>query len=128
MSTLTLFPLTAAPAGNKMLQPDDALDVLEELIDAENVSSELGLKLKLPQTEVEAIHSTYLKPRIRLLHIIITFLKQEQPTPTWRVIVEALRSPEVNLVTLAEKMEANYFPNPSSTRDVGPEMTDTGNH
>ena len=64
------------------------------------------MKLKLEIHEIEAIHEKYLDPRDRLLHIILAFLRRAEPRPTWRVIVDALRSPIVNLTALAERVEA----------------------
>ena len=101
---------------NETLSPDDAVDVLEELLPAQNKSYELGLKLKLRQLEVDSIHSIYSKPRSRLLHVLIEFTNQTEPRPTWRVIVEALRSPAVNLPVLARRVEAVHFPDPTATR------------
>ena len=115
--------LNAAPAVNETLTPDDAVDVLEELLPAQDKSYELGLKLKLPHHEVESIHSLYSKPRSRLLHILIGFTNQTEPRPTWRVIVEALRSPAVNLPALARRVEAAHFPDTTATRDVKAETT-----
>ena len=86
----------------------------------------LGLKLDLPVREVEAIFTKYSDPRDRLLHIIIAFLRQAEPRPTWRVIVGALRNPIVNLPALArrvEAFEATHFPDLTSARDVVPETT-----
>ena len=91
------------------LTPDRATGVLEELLPAQNQSYVLGLKLNLPLHEVEAIHQRYLDPRDRLLHVIIKFLQQTEPT--WRVIVEALKNPIINLPGLASKVEAAHFPN-----------------
>ena len=108
---------------NETLTPDDAVDVLEELLPAQNKSYELGLKLKLRQHEVDSIHSTYSKPRSRLLHVLIEFTNQTEPRPTWRVIVEALRSPAVNLPALAKSVEAAHFPDPTAIRDVLAETT-----
>ena len=100
------------------------MDVLEELLPAQNKSYELGLKFKLPQHVVEAIHSKELPPDKYLLKVLIKFLQQAQPRPTWRVIVEALRSPAVNVPTLARRVEASHFPDPpTSTCDVVPETT-----
>ena len=82
-----------------------------------------GLKLNLPVHEVEAICARYSDPRTRLLHIIIAFLEQAEPRPTWRVIVGALRSPIVKLTALARKVEAAHFPDLTATRDVVPETT-----
>ena len=104
-------------AGDEILTPDDAADILEEILDAQNKSYFLGLKLKVAQSEVEAIHEMYTDPPERLLHILIAFLKGVEPKPTWRVIVEALRSPAVKLPALAEKVNEAHFSN-TSTRDI----------
>ena len=108
---------------NETLTPDDAVDVLEELLPAQNKSYELGLKLKLPQHVVEAIHSKELPPDKYLLKVLIKFLHQIHPRPTWRVIVEALRSPAVNLPALARRVEVAHFPGPTETRIVVAETT-----
>ena len=113
----------AAPTGGETLTPNDAVKVLEELLPAQNHSHMLGLKLGLPLHDVESIQSNYHDPRDRLLKVISEFLRQEQTGPTWRVIVDALRSPVVNLPALAQKVEATHFPDPTSTRDVVAETT-----
>ena len=94
--------------------------MLDELIPAQNNSYALGLKLKVPQHEVESIHSdsTCSKPRDRLLRVIIEFLKQAQPVPTWKVIVDALRSPAVDLPQLANRVEAAHLSVSTSSHDV----------
>ena len=102
------------------------MDIVEEILPAQNDSFELGLRLKLPHHEVEGIHSTHSDPRSRLLHVILAFLNQAEPRPTWRVIVDALRSPAVNLPRLANKVEATHFPDPTPSRDVVTETTSTG--
>ena len=102
------------------------MDIVEEILPAQNDSFELGLRLRLPHHEVEGIHSTHSDPRSRLLHVILAFLNQAKPRPTWRVIVDALRSPAVNLPRLADKLEAAHFPDPTSTRGVVTETTSTG--
>ncbi|CAI8025301.1 hypothetical protein GBAR_LOCUS14628, partial [Geodia barretti] len=104
-----------AEAADEVLTPDDATKIVEELLPAKNKSHLLGLKLNLPQYEVEAIHSRYIDPLDRLLQVITEFLRQTvTPRPTWRVIVEALRSPLVNLPDLARRVEAAHFPDPAS--------------
>ena len=97
---------------DETLSESDAADILEELLSAQNQSYLLGMKLKLPLHEVEAIHLKYSDPRERLLHVIIAFLRQAEPRPTWRVIVEALRNPIVNLPALARRVVAAHFPQP----------------
>ena len=110
----------AAPAEDVTLTERDADAVLEELLPAQTQSYVLGVKLKLETHEIEAIHMRYLDPRDRLLHIIIAFLRRAEPRPTWRVIVDALRSPVVNLTALAERVEAAHFPDPTATRPPPP--------
>ena len=103
----------AAPAVDETLTPDDASKILEELLEAQNESLMLGLGLNLRLHEVEAIHGRYSDPRVRLLYIIIAFLKQEKPS--WRVIVQALRNPIVSLPALARRVEEAHFPDPTAT-------------
>ena len=115
-----MYYVCAAPTGDESLTPDDAVNVLEEILEAQNQSYVLGLKLKLPLHDVDAIHSTNLQPRDRLLQVLIEFTKQVDPRPTWRAIVAALRSPAVNLPQLAMKVEAAHFPDPTATRNTPP--------
>ena len=98
----------------------DADAVLEALLPAQTQSYLLGMLLKLEIHEIDAIHMKYLDPRDRLLHIILAFLRQAEPRPTWRVIVDALRSPVVNLTALAERVEAAHFPDPTATQPPPP--------
>ena len=100
------------------LTPEDAVNVLEEILVAENQSYVLGLKLKLPLYVVDSIYEKYSEPRDRLLQVIIAFTKQVDPRPTWRAIVAALRSPAVNLPQLATRVEAAHCPDPTATRDA----------
>ena len=98
----------------------DAKDILAELLEAMNRACELGLVLKLLPHEVEAIRKTYPDPRELLLQVILVFLSQAESRPTWRVIVDALRSPAVNLTALAERVEAAHFPDPTATQPPPP--------
>ena len=97
-------------ADDEPLTPDDAVNVLEEIIEAQNHSYILGLKLKLPLHIVEDICDKHSQPQDRLLHILTEFLQQVDPRPTWKTIVAALRSPAVNLPQLAMRVEAAHFP------------------
>ena len=98
---------TAPTTGGEVLTPNDAIKVHEELLPAQNKSFQLGLKLNLESHQVEGIHSTYSEPENRLLQVVMLFLNQE-PRPTWRVIVDALKSPAVNLIHLARTVEAAH--------------------
>ena len=90
--------------------------IFEELLETMNQAYMLGLKLNLPSHEVDAISAAYTNARDRLLQVILAFLRQAEPRPTWRVIVDALRNPIVNLTALAERVEAAHFPDPMATR------------
>ena len=98
-------------AGDETLKEGDLGEVVEAILDAKDKAYEIGLKLKLPPSEVKSICKTHQDPQERLTAVIDCSLKQVEPRPTWRLIVEALRSPLVNLPRLAEEVEANNFPN-----------------
>ena len=109
-----------APAVDETLTPDDAVGVFEKLLPAQNKSYVLGLKLELPQHVVEAIHSNNFPPERCLLQVLIKFLQQTEPRPTWRVLIEALKSRAVNLPALAKEVEAAHL---AAICDVVPEST-----
>ena len=77
-------------------------------MEAQNQSHFLGLKLKLPNHVVEGIQSQFPAPKDRLYHVVEEFLKQLEPEPTWRAIVEALRSPTIGLPRLAKELEQKH--------------------
>ena len=106
------FPLiVSAPPGEELLTPNDAETVFEELLPAQNKSNELGCQLKLNPTEVKRIHSTYHKSQKRLQCIIVEFTRQTKTRPTWKVIIDALKSSSVSSPELAELLERKYcFP------------------
>ena len=93
-------------ALDKTLTEADTEEIVENLASAHTQSFVLGIRFNLSLHEVEAIHSEYLDIHVRFLQIILAFLKQQNPKPTWRVIIEALRSPIVNLPGLADELEA----------------------
>ena len=101
--------------------------MLEELLDVETQSYYLGLKLKLPLPVVKSIHSSCSNPKDCLLQVIISFIEQVE-NPTWRVIVDALRSRAVNLPHLAKKVEAAHCPDSTLAWNVVSEITPTGNN
>ena len=124
------FPsYSAAPSGDDPLTPGDAVNVLEEILEAQNQSRFLGLKLNVPDYIVTGIHTKYTDPKDCLYYVLVEFLKQVEPRPTWRAIVAALRSPTVNLPLLAMKVENKHFPDPAATRDAPHESaTNTGRY
>ena len=105
MSSVYTYYSNAAPAVHDTLTERDAAKILEELLDAQNSAHLLGLMLNVKPRDVDAILIKYQDPKDRLYHIIIAFLGQAEPRPTWRVIVGALRSPVVNLTALARELK-----------------------
>ena len=97
-------PMMARRQGER-LTPDDTAEVLEELLPAQSKAYELGMSLKLPEHEVETIHRKCTGSKSRILYVIITYLNQEELRPTWKSIVEALKSPSVNLKGVARRIE-----------------------
>ena len=75
---------------------------------------------------MDGIHSRELKPEGYLLEVISEFLNEVGSRPTWRVIVDALRSPVVRLNQLANEVEAAHFPDATAIREVVPTSTPTG--
>ena len=116
----------AAPTGDDTLKPDDAVHILEEILPAKNHSYVLGLKLGLPKHVVDGILSKKMEPEESLLEVISEFLNQVGSRPTWRVIVDALRSPVVRQHQLANEVEAAHFPDATAIREVVPTSTPTG--
>ena len=116
-----MAPSSAAPTGDEPLTPDDAVNVLEGILEAQNQSYALGQKLKLPLHVVEDICEKHSQPRDRLLQVLTAFLQRGYPIPTWRAIVAALRSPAVNLPQLAMTVEAAHCPTSTASPEAPPE-------
>ena len=120
-SVQTSFSLNAAPAADATLTPEDVNDIQEELLPAQSQSYVFGLKLGLPTDVLDFIHSKYTEPRECLLQVLLEFTKQTEPRPTWRVIVNALKSSAVGLYELADVVETAHFPDPAATRIIEPD-------
>ena len=95
-------------AGVKILDERDVTDICSNIIAAQTKSEQLGRVLRVPSHTVDSIIQQYTKPEDRLFHVIDEFVKQIEPTPTWRVILDGLRNPLVNLPRLAESIEKKY--------------------
>ena len=95
---------------------DDAAEVLEEILDAQNHARYIGLKLKVPQ---HIFDGTYSQPCDHLYAVIMEYLKQIEPSPTWRAIANSLRSPLVNLPHLAQRIEGKCLPSIPTPPDQG---------
>ena len=81
------------------------MHVLEKILPAKNSSRPFGLKLGLLPHEGDAIHSKHSDPQEQLFQVLLAFTNQTEPRPTWRAIIDALKSPVVKLPALAETLE-----------------------
>ena len=105
------FPFAEADTfKDRLLSQDDVPDVACEILDVRTKSDLFGRVLKLPAATVESIHQQYSNPQDRLFHIIDELVKQVEPPPTWRVILEALRNPLIGYHYLALKVERKHCP------------------
>ena len=104
---------------DRTLNQDDVPDVVCEILDVRTKSDKFGRVLKLPKATVDSIYQQYSDPQDRLFAVIDEFVKQVEPLPTWRVIVEALMNPLIGQHRLAQEIESKYCTNPP---------TDEGTH
>ena len=102
-----LFP-HRPPASGLELTEDDLATILNEIQEARARAYYVGLNLKLPTDLLDSIMSQYSDHLDRLLHVLKEFLRRVEPRPTWSAVVNALQSPSVGLLKLAEKIEKKY--------------------
>ena len=79
-----------------------------EILEVQTKSKTFGRVLGLPKVTVDSIHLQYSDPQQCLFAVLDEFVKQVEPPPTWRVILEALRNPLINYHRLALKVERKY--------------------
>ena len=84
--------------------------VVEKLLSVQTKSQFLGLGIGLQSHTIQAIFSQYPNAQDRLLSIITEFINGSESTPTWRIIIEALRKPSVKFNCLADELEEEYYP------------------
>ena len=92
---------------------DDVPGIVAQILDVQTKSKIFGRVLKLPAHTVDRIHVQYSDPEECLFQVMDEFVKQVEPRPTWRAIVNALRNPLIGLTSLAEKMESIHCPPPA---------------
>ena len=97
---------------DRNLNEDDVPNVVCEILDMQTQSELFGRVLKLPVSTLKFIHQQHRDPRKCLFAVIDEFVKQMEPPPTWRVILEALRHPLIGQHCLAQEIESKYCPHP----------------
>ena len=90
---------------DKTLNKDDVIKITGRLLDVQTKSEVLSHLLKLPSGRRGAIIQQYRDPHDQLLHVIGEFVKQVEPRPTWRFILDALRDEQIGDHSLAQDIE-----------------------
>ena len=93
---------------DEILDVRATMDITGKILEAKNLSSILGCYLKIPNYIVDRIHLQYSKPADCLYYVIEAFLKQAEPRPTWRAILDALTSRIIYLPHLVEEIERHH--------------------
>ena len=94
------------------MSQDDVPDVVCDILDVQTKSDKFGRVLKLSKATVDSIYQQYSDPQDRLFAVLDEFVKQIKPSPTWRVILEALRHPLIGQHRLAQEIQTKYCPPP----------------
>ena len=88
------------------LTKKDIPEIITKLYDVHDESKKFGTLLKLPQSTVDAIH--IIGGRDPLFDVAEQFINHT-PTPTWNIVLEALRDPRITNPDLAENIEKSRF-------------------
>ena len=88
---------------------DDLGDVLEETLSSSTKWYNIGLRLKVSVAKLDGIESQFNDQGNCLREALKEWLKGAAGTePSWRVLVEALRSQTVREAQLADQLEAKH--------------------
>ena len=103
-----------------MLSSKDLRIVRNELFDAAMKWYDIGLEVGLECSTLDNIRDMYQDNKDCLREMIKCFLNQVNPRPSWKIVVDALRSKAVNFGQLAETIENSYY------KPTGEKMVDPG--
>ena len=104
-------------SGNK-LTSDDLGCVLEGVLDAAAQWYNLGLKLKVRTTTLDSIQEDFTATQHRLREMLKAWLNTGD-NPSWKTLIDALRSPVVGASQLAAALETKYCSVEITDLDVG---------
>ena len=90
------------------MKPDDAVIIVQEVFEVKDKSAVFGRLINVEKGTVLSIHEKYSNSEDRLLQVVIQFTRQDQPTPNWKVIIDALRNPLINSLCVADQIETKY--------------------
>ena len=83
------------------------------------MSQFLAEKLKLPKHVTDEIHKKQHSQALEWLYEVIhEFVNRLEPRLTWRLIIQALRSPLIHLPFLAKRWRGNHCPTPKTPNGI----------
>ena len=101
------------------MDQDEVIDIVEDILDAKNKSQFLAEKLRLPKHIINEIHKKQHSEALEWLYEVIhEFVNRLEPRPTWGLVIQALRSPLIDLPLLAKKMEKKHCPTPKTPNGI----------
>ena len=96
---------TSYNSAGTALDIDSLWDVMTELHDVRDKWKMIGLGLRLPHSDLEAISGS---PQDCLERSMSKWLKRVDPPPTWQAIVAVLRSKVVGEERIAKELEEKF--------------------
>ena len=100
------------------LSVDDLAVVLEEVYPARTKWYDIGFRLKVSASTLDHFQKEFIHHGECLRETLKNWLKMDL-NPTWRVLVDALRSPIVEEMMLADKIERKYLTQQKTTPTQG---------
>ena len=97
---------------------EDLSDVQEELYVARTKWYKVGLRLKVPVDILDCIRKEFDDAGDQLCEAIKNWLKRVGVEPTWRALVDALRSQSVGESQLADRLEAKYCSTTTASQGI----------
>ena len=101
--------MSCSQSAGQHLSVNDLPVVMEELNNAHTKWYDIGLQLCVSVGTLDAIKEQYDDPSHCLRETLTTWLKTCPSLPTWKNIVDALRSSTVGEVRLAADLEQKYY-------------------
>ena len=97
---------------------DDLVCVMEEILDVSADWYDLGLQLKLSIGTLKSIRAEFSAPKHQLRETLNAWLTTGD-NPSWKTLIDALRSRMVGASQLATVLETKYCPVEGTKLDVG---------
>ena len=108
VNTLGSYSDTYAFYGADILTEDDLPTLLNELNDIIDIWFRFGVQLRVPISRLNAIKREHSNPDDCLMHMLIFWLSNTIPSPTWETVVDALCCAAIGREQMADKIRIKY--------------------